>query len=266
MSSTREVELLADLEEGDRFGGELHRQRLHSPGSRLSRHDLPVRRVVVDDEDPPPLDLWKGVRRDPRRYVSLLRRQRDLERRALPRLALDADRPAHQLDDALRDREPEPGAAVAPSRGGVDLAEGREQPVHPILRDPDAGIADGELDAPGALPGRLGVDVHDDLALLGELDRVREQVEQDLSQAGHVPHDSRRHGLAEQAAELHVLLHRTWSNDLERPLDALAQVERLSLQIELAGLDLRVVEDVVDHVEQGVAARSNHLGKLTLLR
>ncbi len=37
------------------------------------------------------------------------------------------------------------------------------------------------------------------------------------------------------------------------------------LEIELAGLDLRVVEDVVDHVQQRVAARVDDLGELALL-
>ena len=54
-------------------------------------------------------------------------------------------------------------------------------------------------------------------------------------------------------------------DDVERALDALAQVDRLSLELELAGLDLRVVEDVVDHVQQRVAARADDLGELALL-
>ena len=36
------------------------------------------------------------------------------------------------------------------------------------------------------------------------------------------------------------------------------------LELELAGLDLRVVEDVVDHVQQCVAARVDDLGELAL--
>ena len=107
-----------------------------------------------------------------------------MERRPLALLALHPHRAAHQLDDALRDREAEPGAAVAARGRCVDLAERLEQPVHPILRDPDAGVADGEVQAMLSAAGRLGVDVDDHLALLRELDRVREQVEQHLPQPG----------------------------------------------------------------------------------
>ena len=43
-------------------------------------------------------------------------------------------------------------------------------------------------------------------------------------------------------------------------------VERLPLEVEFPDLDLRVVEDVVDDVEQSVSARPHDLGELALLR
>ena len=50
-------------------------------------------------------------------------------------------------------------SAVAARRRGVDLAERREQPVHPVLRDPDAGVPNRELELGRSRPaGRLGVD------------------------------------------------------------------------------------------------------------
>ena len=188
-----------------------------------------------------------------------------MERRSLALLALHPHRPAHQLDETLRDREPEPGTAVAARGRGVDLAEGREQPVHPVPGDADPRVPNGELEPVRARPGGLGRDVDDDLALLGELDRVREQVEQHLPQAGRVPDDSCRHALVDEAAQLDLLLPRTRRDDVERALDALPEIERLLLELELARLDLRVVEDVVDHVEQGVSARADDLGELALL-
>ena len=114
-------------------------------------------------------------------------------------------------------------------------------------------------------PVGLGIDVDDHLALLGELDRVREQVEQHLPQARGVPDDSCRRLLVDEAAQLDPLLPRARRDDLERALDALPEIDRLLLELELARLDLRVVEDVVDHVEQGVSARADDLGELALL-
>ena len=63
------------------------------------------------------------VGRRPRRQLSRQGRKRDAERRARALLALRPDLAAHQLDEALRDREAKPGAAVAARRRGVDLAE-----------------------------------------------------------------------------------------------------------------------------------------------
>jgi hypothetical protein len=76
--------------------------------------------------------------------------------------------------------------------------------------------------------------VDDHLALLGELDRVREQVEQDLPQARRVPDDSCRRRLVDEAAQLDSLLPRTRRDDLERALDALPEIDRLRLELELA--------------------------------
>ena len=89
----------------------------------------------------------------------------------------------------------------------------------------------------------------DDLALLGELHRVRDEVEQHLPQSDRVPDDPRRDALVDQAAQLELLLPRARRDDVERSFDAAPEIERLALELELARLDLRVVEDVVDHVE-----------------
>ena len=55
--------------------------------------------------------------------------------------ALDRDRPAHRLDQALADREAEPGAAEAARRRLVGLREGVEKIVAELVgRNADAGI------------------------------------------------------------------------------------------------------------------------------
>ena len=261
-----DVERLALRDELERGGRELERDGLHLPRERVPSDDLAVRRVVVDDQDPLAGEVREAVvERDRRRHVGRGDGQRDAEGRALLLLALDRDRAAHQLHEALRDGEAEAGAAEAARRRGVDLAERREEHVHPVGRDPDARVADGELDLVRAAAGRRGVHEHHDLAALGELDRVREQVQEHLPQARLVADDPGRRVVVDEAAELELLLPRPRRDDVERSFDAVAQVERLALEIELAGLDLRVVEDVVDHVQQRVAARVDDLGELPLL-
>ena len=49
------------------------------------------------------------------------------------------------------------------------------------------------------------------------------------------------------------------------PSTQAAQGERLALQLDLAGLDLREVEDVVDDRQEGIAGRPDRLGVVALL-
>ena len=123
-----------------------------------------------------------------------------------------------------------------------------------------------ELEPVGARPGRLSAGEDDDLARLGELDGVREQVQQHLAQARRVAEDA---GAARPRRSRHPssipFSQARGRDDVQRSLHALAQAERLAFEVELAGLDLRVVEDVVDHVQQRVAARPDDLRELALL-
>jgi len=99
---------------------------------------------------------------------------------AAARLAVDADRAAHELDEAGADRQPEPRAAVLAARRGIDLGERLGEPLALLGRQSDAGVADAE-----AQPGGIdlvvdGRDADDDFTLVGELDGVGDQVGEDL--------------------------------------------------------------------------------------
>jgi hypothetical protein len=58
----------------------------------------------------------------------------------------------------------------------------------------------------------------------------------------------------EQVGDVEALLGGARSDQVERRLDAIAQVEELRLDVHPAGLDLREVEDVVDDRQQRIAA------------
>ena len=87
---------------------ELDRHRLHAPRRGLAADDLAVRRVVVDDEQPLARRAACAVERRvlPAASASFAVSV-DVEGRALAVLALDPESAAHQLDQALGDREPE---------------------------------------------------------------------------------------------------------------------------------------------------------------
>ena len=74
-----------------------------------------------------------------------------------------------------------------------------------------------------------------------------------------------RHVALEHVGEVELLLRRARADEVERRLDALAQIERLRLDVHAAGLDLREVEDVVDDREQRVAGVADRGGVVALL-
>jgi hypothetical protein len=122
----------------------------------------------------------------------------------------------------------------------------------------DAGVAHGEHDA----HAHLVADAQADLAALGELDGVGQQVLEDLLQALAVGEQRAGSGCSSCTWKARPLSWASGSN-MRRP-----STRRSSwcfrAHFELAGLDLGDVEDVVDQVEQVVAGRVDRLGELDL--
>ena len=116
-------------------------------------------------------------------------------------------------------------------------------------RDADPGIADAEPQLDGVVGHECGSHRNDDLALLGELDRVPDQIHQHLAQTGgiaaHAPWDLRSH-LSEQ---LEMLFPRAHRQQARCGVDDFRDIERNRLELEMVGLDLRVVQDVVQNHE-----------------
>src|SRR6185295_6330631 len=108
-------------------------------------------------------------------------------------LRLDPNSAAHQLDQTPRDREPEAGAAVLAGGRSVGLAERLEQPRRLLARHADPGVGDFDPEL-HFLTGALGAtDAHADPSVLGELDRVAQQVGQDLADPQRVTDQPRGH-------------------------------------------------------------------------
>ena len=84
-----------------------------------------------------------------RASISLLR-QIEGEGAADALLAFDIELAAQQARDLAADRQPQPGAAVAPRGAGVGLLERFEDQLLLVGRDADAGVADAEGAAPAA--------------------------------------------------------------------------------------------------------------------
>ena len=138
-------------------------------------HELHVLFVVFDDQ--------YETHRFPRyRLVG----NREGERRALARFAFEPDASAVQLDELAREREAEARAFLLVRVVAADLAEFLEHRLLVLRRDADAGVADGDYEHLVRVAARDDVDA---AAVGRELDRVGQQVEQDLLELALVGDD-----------------------------------------------------------------------------
>src|SRR5690606_9751611 len=140
-------------------------------------------------------------------------RQLEDEGRALSRRAVDVDAAAHRRGQLLRDRKPQPTAAVACAGArAFGLFEAAEQSLLLLLVESRTGIADGQPHPRRLQRRRLQANA----AALGELDRVAEQVEQYLAHAAGIAQDPAWHVGGEVFMELQSALVRLRRAELDR--------------------------------------------------
>ena len=154
---------------------------------------------------------------------------------------MDGQRAAVHLGQPDREGQPKPGAVVLARPRAGDLAEASHRQLHLDGVHPDAVIGDGD--------GKGAVDIaqHDlDLAAgMAELDRVDDEIEHDLLQLAGVRPERRDDTLAADR-DLDVARARLGLGELNQIGDRFRRSDQLLDEVELAGLELRHVEDVVD--------------------
>ena len=143
---------------------------------------------------------------------------------------------------------------------GVRLHERTEQFRETLRRNADAGIAHGKVKLPrcgGILRVlRSGDDLDgcDDLAAIREFHRVADEIHHDLTKTCDIAEDIHGHAVFDLIDEINLLLARFRAEQIESFLDAVAEIHGLMFELQLAGFDLREVENVVDDREQGFRA------------
>ena len=114
---------------------------------------------------------------------------------------------------------------------------------------------------------RLHADDDVDLARLGELDRVVGEVDEDLAQAQRVADQvGRARSRPTSKTQLQPLGRGLLGDQVGHVVEHLLEVEVDVLDRQLAGLDLREVEDVVDDAEQVLAGALDLLDVVALAR
>ena len=188
----------------------------------------------------------------------------EMERAALPRLALQAHGASEGIHEAGGDGQPQAGAPVAPGRRRVGLHELLEDRLLLARRYADAGVGHVEAEHDAVVDRIFPPDVQRDRAPPGELDGVRQEVREDLPQQPPVAHHRVRDVGVHVVRQLDVLAVKAGRERLHEGVEALAQAKRVGLDDELARLHLREVEDVVDDVEQRVGRLAQGVEMLAL--
>ncbi|MNZ32527.1 hypothetical protein D3C78_498580 [compost metagenome] len=154
-------------------------------------------------------------------------------------LALRVQAAAHAFGQGAGDGQAQAGAAVAPRGGGVGLFEGVEHVLQAVGSNADAGVLHRAGQPEQLLTiQQLPAGGDGDAAGFGELQRVADQVDQNLPQAGgvaaHLDVVQPRLGVH---AQLQAALLGARAEHLNRAGDQLGQSERNVLQLQRAALD-----------------------------
>ena len=145
------------------------------------------------------------------------------------------------------------------------MREFGEQAVLQLLGNADARVDDLELDPCPSARGVEDGNQQRNAALLGEFHGVAREVEEDLAQAARVAAQAVRHLGCYVAGDLHTLRLGARRQQVDDAFDQTAQLEVQAVDLELARLHLREVEDVVDDGDQRLARFPRGLGVIELL-
>src|SRR3954454_15631830 len=162
------------------------------------------------------------------RVAGLRQRQGDMEGPPLTNRAIDRDRALHAFDNAPRDGEPKPRAAVPPAGAAVALLEFLEQRRNALRRDARPRVVHGESD----LSGRAALDRNPDAARPGEFDRVPGQIDENLPEPVLVAHDPARYVGRHEGGNLDALALSGRGEKLLDALDKVMKVERFDVELE----------------------------------
>jgi hypothetical protein len=253
------------LQHGEGPGTALHRRHPEPPVAELLAQDLPVGGIVVHHEHPASEQTRGGGGRHRRLPGLTLEASGEPEGAPTSGLALEVDRPPHELDEPPGDREPQPRPPEAPGRRAVGLHEGLEQAGLHVGCDADAGVAHLETHDRSRLVRLRDRDPQDDLALLRELDRIADEVREHLAQPAGVSAQSARHVVTDEAEQLERAGLGRLRERAEDLADRPPQVEVHHVEVDAPRLDLGEVEDVVDDLEEDPARAVDDLRVLPLL-
>ena len=159
------------------------------------------------------------------------------------------------------DGKPEAGASKFATGGSIHLAERLEEAE--LIVGADANARVGNFKAQHRVGNRNHPQHH--LALMGELDRVVQQIGQHLAQTpGVTAHMGKQPGL-HQPQQPEPLAVGGFRQHLQGVRHHIAHIEVVHFKRQLARFDLGEIQDVIDNGQQQVAALADGLHKVVLV-
>ena len=183
---------------------------------------------------------------------------------ALAQRAVQAQLPAHQGDQAFANGQAQASAAKTPGGGGLGLGEAVKDVFLVLRGDANAAVAHGntQRDLRGAVCQHL--DLHQHLAVLGELDGIAPQVDEHLLQ----PHGVARQRFGDAGVDVkeyfHGLVAHTGREDDREVAHQAVKAKGLQVEFHLACIDLGEVQDVVEQAKQGLGGAFGLVGVVEL--
>src|SRR6185436_9533396 len=191
--------------------------------------------------------------------------QSDAEDGAEPGLALDGDGSIHRLNQAPRDGEAQTRASIPPVVRRFRLVERLEDPLALFGADADTAVEDFEADLQPAV--RLDrLEPERNSTLFGELHCIGQQVDHDLPEPGAVSVHPARGSRSDAQSDFEPFGCTVRRHQLERALERVGEREDVLGELQRSALHAGQVENLVDELEEALAARSNEHGKFLLLR
>ena len=211
---------------------------LHPPALQLLLQDVAIGLVVVHHQHAHAVQCAGRAQRG-RAGARHRQAQIDDETRAPARRALDADVSAHQAQQAAADRQPEAGAAVLARGRAVGLRKVFEDPGLRFRCDADAAVYDADFDRTLGWGLFAQRDPHDHFAVFGELERIADQVGDDLAQPERVAVQRQRCvGRGELGRQFNAFDLGSVRKHRHRVFDDFDQIEVDRFQLQMARLDL----------------------------
>jgi hypothetical protein len=110
----------------------------------------------------------------------------------------------------------------------------------------------------------LGVDANVNVAVLGELDGVANQIQKNLAEAAGIPEKKVGNRIGGVEGKLKTFLARTDRAGFQSFVEAFAKTERDGPDLELSGFDFREVQNVVDDRKQRFGGKPREIQMLAL--